>query len=150
MGMTSVSGQRFRIDVRYPDDPHHIRVTTVDRDSRLRITSLRGSRDRYACVLPCRRPSCTYRHSPESNLHTEHRRNGPIGNADPHSAIRYDAVIPSLNVPPYRNPHTTSPSHPSTCTAERVRLRKQGTATARRNSPRCILHRICSRLSAIG
>lgn len=41
MGMTSASGQRFRIDVLYPDDPHHIRVTTVDRDSRLRITSLR-------------------------------------------------------------------------------------------------------------
>lgn len=52
MGMTSVSGQRFRIDVLYPDDPHHIRVTTVDRDSRLRITSLRGSRDRYAYILP--------------------------------------------------------------------------------------------------
>lgn len=52
MGMTSVSGQRFRIDARYPDDPHHIRVTTVDRDSRLRITSLRGSRDRYAYILP--------------------------------------------------------------------------------------------------
>ena len=63
-----------------------------------------------------------------------------VNTQDIHPLLGHAIDVPTMlkDVPPYRNPHTTSPSHPSTCTAERVRLRKQGTATARRNSPRCI------------